>query len=139
MSQEHKGRSPFEVIRQWCRGLAGSRSTLAQCEIEGGDRMAHDIGVSLAELHALASRGPQSADLLCRRMDVLDLDQNEVARTERATFQDLQRVCSMCDGKKRCARDLARNPDDPVWKEYCSNAQTLAALGALPWASRREW
>jgi hypothetical protein len=101
--------------------------------------MAHDIGVSAAELHDLASRGPQSADLLCRRMDVLDLDQNEVAHAERATFQDLQRVCSMCDCKKRCARDLARNPDDPVWKDYCSNAQTLTALGVLPWASRREW
>jgi hypothetical protein len=139
MSMEHKAQSPLEAIWQWCRGFVGSRSTLAPCEIEGADRMAHDIGVSTAELHDLASRGPHSANLLCRRMDVLDLDQNEVARTERATFQDLQRVCSLCDGKKRCARDLARNPDDPVWKDYCSNAQTLTALGALPWASRREW
>jgi hypothetical protein len=29
-------------------------------------------------------------------MAALDLDQNEVARTERATFQDLQRVCTVC-------------------------------------------
>jgi hypothetical protein len=139
MSNEHKAHSPFEAIRQWCRGFAPSRSTLSQFALDGTDRMAHDIGVSASELHDLASRGPQSADLLCRRMEVLDLDQNEVAHTERATFQDLQRVCSMCDCKKRCARDLARNPDDPVWKDYCSNAQTLTALGVLPWASRREW
>jgi hypothetical protein len=139
MSKEHRVYSPFEAIREWYRGFARSRSTLAQCEVEGADRMAHDIGVSTAELHELASRGPHSADLLCRRMEVLDLDENEIAHTERATFQDMQRVCSLCDCKKRCARDLGRNPDDPVWKDYCSNAQTLTALGALPWASRREW
>ena len=101
--------------------------------------MAHDIGVSGAELHRLASRAPESADLLCRRMEVLDLDENEVARVERATFQDLQRVCSMCDCKKRCAGDLARNPADPVWKDYCPNAQTLTALNTLPWTARQEW
>ena len=101
--------------------------------------MAHDIGVSSAELYRLASQAPESADLLCRRMEVLDLDQNEVARVERATFQDLQRVCSMCDCKKRCARDLTHNPADPAWKDYCPNAQTLTALNTLPWTARQEW
>jgi hypothetical protein len=109
------------------------------CEVDSVDRMARDIGVSGAELYELASRGSKSADLLNRRMEVLDLNENEVAQAERATFQDLQRVCSLCDCKKRCARDLARNPDDPVWKDYCSNAQTLTALGALPWTTRQEW
>ena len=94
--------------------------------------MAHDIGVSSVELYKLASRGRESADLLCQRMEVLDLDQNEVARVERATFQDLQRVCSMCNCKKRCARDLARDPADPVWKDYCPTTQTLTAIDTLP-------
>jgi hypothetical protein len=139
MSNEHKTHSPIEAIRQWYRGLTRSQSTLAECGAEGLERMAHDIGVSSAELYKLASRGPESADLLCRRMEVLDLDQDELARVERATFQDLQRVCSMCDCKKRCARDLARDPADPVWKDYCPNAQTLTALDTLPWTARREW
>ena len=139
MSNEQKIHSPMEAIRQWYRGLTRSQSTLAECGAEGLERMAHDIGVSSAELYKLASRGPESADLLCRRMEVLDLDHDEVARVERATFQDLQRVCSMCDCKKRCARDLARDPADPVWKDYCPNAQTLTALNALPWATRQEW
>jgi hypothetical protein len=139
MSQEHKTHSPIEAIRQWCRGLARPQSPLAGCAVEGVDRMAHDIGVSGAELYELASHGSKSADLLNRRMEVLDLNEKEVAQAERATLQDLQRVCSLCDCKKRCARDLARNPDDPIWKDYCSNAQTLTALGALPWTTRREW
>jgi hypothetical protein len=139
MSSEQKAHSALETIRQWCRALAGSPSSLAECGAEGLERMAHDIGVSTAELSQLAKQGPQSADLLCHRMEGLDLDGNEVARVERATFQDLQRVCSLCDCKRRCARDLARDPSDPVWKDYCPNVQTLAALGALPWTARREW
>jgi hypothetical protein len=132
MSNAQKTHSPIEAIRQWCRGLTRSQSTLAECGAEGLERMAHDVGVSSAELYRLASRGAESADLLCRRMEVLDLDQDEVARVERATFQDLQRVCSMCDCTKRCARDLARDPADPVWKDYCPNTQTLTAIDTLP-------
>jgi uncharacterized protein DUF6455 len=139
MTSEQKTHSPLEAIRQWCRGFVGSQSVLGECGVEGLERMAHDIGVSTAELHQLSKQGQHSADLLGRRMDVLDLDENEVARVERATFQDLQRVCSMCDCKKRCARDLARNPADQVWKDYCPNAQTLTALNGLPWMARREW
>jgi hypothetical protein len=139
MSNERNTHSPLEAIRRWYRGLTDASSSLAECGAEGLERMAHDIGVSTTELCELAKRGPQSAELLCRRMEALDLKEDEVARVERATFQDLQRVCSMCDCKKRCARDLARDGADPVWKDYCPNAQTLTALGALPWMARREW
>ena len=139
MSDLQKRHSPLEAIWQWCRGLTDARYDLAVCGEEGLERMAHDVGVSSDELRKLASYGAQSADLLLRRMETLDLDQNEVAQTERATFQDLQRVCTMCRCHKRCARDLARDPLDSAWQDYCPNAQTLTALSALPWAVRQEW
>ncbi len=139
MLDQQKTHSPIEAIRQWYRGLTRSQPGLADCGPEGLERMAHDIGVSSTELCRLASHGPEFADLLFHRMEVLDLDRNEVGRVERATFQDLQRVCTMCNCQKRCARDLAHDPSDPVWKDYCPNAQTLTALNALPWMARREW
>ena len=40
---------------------------------------------------------------------------------------------------RKRARDLARDPADPVWKDYCPNAQTLTAFDTLPWMARREW
>ena len=134
-----KSNSLPRAIWQWCLGLTGCQSTLGHCGEEGIERIAHDVGGSASELRALAKRGPQSADLLLRRMEALDLEQNEVAQIERATFQDLQRVCSMCDCKRRCACDLARKPVNPSWEDYCPNAQTLAALSTLPWAARQEW
>ncbi len=101
--------------------------------------MAKEIGVTAAELRRLASLGPGAADLLLRRMAALDLDRNEVSRIEPQTFQDLQRVCTLCESHRRCARDLGHDAADPAWQDYCPNAATLIALSALPWAARREW
>ncbi|HUI14940.1 MAG TPA: DUF6455 family protein [Xanthobacteraceae bacterium] len=92
-----------------------------------------------AELRAVARSGPGAADLLLERMAALDLDPAEVAEIGPQTFRDLQRVCSLCDSKRRCARELARDAAAPQWQDYCPNAQTLMALNVLPWASRREW
>jgi hypothetical protein len=136
MSDNHAGRSPFQAFLQW---LTHFRSRFVFCSDEDVERMAHDLGICTIELRQLASKGPESADLLLARMNALDLNQGEVARREPATFQDLQRVCTMCDCHRRCARDLERDPLDRTWQDYCPNATTLKALDAQPWAVRREW
>jgi hypothetical protein len=136
-----KSPSPIKAISQWLRDWARKRSALELrcCGEEEVERMARDIGMSASELRRIAALGPDSADLLLRRMAALDLDRKEVSRTESRTFQDLQRVCTMCNSKRRCKRDLAHDSDDPVWQDYCPNAATLMALNALPWRARSEW
>jgi hypothetical protein len=114
-------------------------SELAACSENEVDRMARDVGLSVHELQRLVRRGPQAADLLLCRMAALNLDREEIAEADRATFLDLQRVCSSCDCKGFCERELARDPDDPAWEDYCPNVATLKMLNAMPWASRREW
>ncbi len=101
--------------------------------------MAKDAGVSTVEFRKLAHMGPEGAELLFRRLEAIDLDPKEVGQTERRTLQDLERVCAMCESHRRCARDLARDSEDPVWEDYCPNAATLKALNEMPWSSRREW
>jgi hypothetical protein len=142
LSSEQKRRSPFEAISRWWRDWMRTGSALSELKCCGEDeveRMAKDVGVSAAELRKLVRRGPEAADFLLRRMAVLDLDRDEVSRTEPRTFQDLQRVCTLCESRRRCARDLGRDPADTEWESYCPNAATLKALNALPWAARREW
>lgn len=136
-----KSWSPIAAILQWCRAATRSDplAELKCCGEEGIERMAKEIGVTAAELRRLASLGPGAADLLLRRMAALDLDRNEVSRIEPQTFQDLQRVCTLCESHRRCARDLGHDAADPAWQDYCPNAATLIALSALPWAARREW
>jgi hypothetical protein len=81
----------------------------------------------------------ECADLLKSRMMALDLDCQEVARLAPEALHDLQRVCTLCSRRRRCARDLAGTPLDPHWKDYCPNVATLLALDAMPWAARSEW
>lgn len=135
-----KRRSPVEVISEWWRAWAGNGTRFSEltccAEIEV-ERIAKDVGVSAAELRSLSRLGPGAADLLLRRMAALDLDRKEVSQTEPATFQDLQRVCTLCESHRQCARDLARDSADPEWKDYCPNVATLRMLNAMPWAARR--
>jgi hypothetical protein len=126
-----------QLWRNWIRPSVVS--DLECCGDEEVERMAHDFRMSASELRAVASRGPEGADLLLDRMAALDLDRNEVRRTQGRTFQDLQRVCMMCESRRRCARDLGRASAAPAWKDYCQNATTLMALDSLPWAARNDW
>jgi hypothetical protein len=136
-----KSWSPTKAIARWWRDWTrrGSGLDLKCCGEDEVERMAKDIGVSASELRRLATLGPDSADLLLRRMAALDLDRKEVSQTEPRTFQDLQRVCTMCNSHRRCKRDLARDSADPAWQDYCPNAATLMALNARPWRARAEW
>ena len=136
MSNTPAGRSPVQAALRW---LTGSQSSFSICGDEDVERMGHELGISAAELRQVASKGPESADLLQDRMAALDLDRGEVARREPATFQDLQRVCTMCDCHRRRARDLECDPLNAAWEDYCPNVTTLKALGVQPWAVRREW
>jgi hypothetical protein len=79
------------------------------------------------------SNGPEAADLLARRMAELNLDKNEVAAVVPRTLQDLQRVCTMCESHRQCARDLGRDPAGRAWEDYCPNVAVLKMLNALPW------
>lgn len=133
-------RSFVQAALQWCRerieGDAYDLSCCAQSEIE---RIARDMQMTPAELRAVAKQGPKAADLLLQRMAALDLDPNEVSQVNPETFRDLQRACALCESKRRCSRDLGRDPGKSEWQNYCPNTATLRALDALPWASRREW
>jgi uncharacterized protein DUF6455 len=141
LSRGQKTWSPIAPIWQWWRDWGGQNVALDLecCPKEEIERMARDLRMPASELLSASHRGPEAADLLRRRMATLDLDQNEVFRTEPGTLRDLQRGCTMCASHRRCARDLARDPGTPAWKDYCPNVATLMALDATPWASRREW
>ena len=134
-----KSWSPFSAIWRWIRDNNDPLDDLqrcAECEIE---RIARDNGLSVSEFRTLASLGPNAADLLERRMAALDLDPVEVSQTAPHTLRDLQKLCSFCKSHGRCLRDLARDPANEAWKDYCPNAETLLTLDALPWSSRSEW
>jgi hypothetical protein len=97
-------------------------------DLQEGDltRIAADIGVSPAELRSLAATGTDSADLLPRRLASLGLDDEEIAGATPGLVRDMERVCSFCGSKRRCAHDL--DLVGPPLPAYCPNAGTLREL-----------
>ncbi len=135
---EKKPRSLIHIISGWWQAWTRNISTsseLSWCTEGEVERISRDMGLPAQELRRLAQYGPDAADLLLRRMVALHIDQNEVFQTEPGTFRDLQRVCTLCESRRRCARDLARDSTDPVWEDYCPNIATLKMLNAMPWAA----
>jgi hypothetical protein len=102
---------------------------LAGCDALEVARVAQDLGISAADLRALASRDQTSADLLTRRLETLRLDPTSV---DPALMRDLQRCCSNCDSKQLCAHELEDKPRAASWPKYCPNEETIAAIATKP-------
>jgi hypothetical protein len=135
------GWPPMANISRWWRNRTETDSTSSK-QTAGKDDLDSPpelTSASMTETRMATDYRPEAAYLLLRRMIELDLDCNEVARTEPQMFQDLQTICVSCDSRQQCARDLERNPDDVVWHDYCPNVAQLKMLSALPWSSRQEW
>jgi hypothetical protein len=104
-----------------------SRVIAAQHSNAAEDRGASDRVLDLP-------RAFYDASLLFRRMAALQVDRDELARDDPLLFRELQGLCTLCRDKERCVLDLAQEGDKPEnreWREYCTNAATLNALGAV--------
>jgi hypothetical protein len=88
------------------------------------------------------ARYSYDASLLFRRMAALQIDRDELASDDPLLFRELQGLCTLCRSKERCVRDLTWECDEAErqgWREYCPNAATLNALGAVQncgWAAQ---
>jgi hypothetical protein len=115
-------------LAKWWRAWVNARNSMAELNGYQGAEMAHiarDLAVSRNELRVLAGKWPDQSALLLRRMDE---NKTDPTKTEPQVLRDLQRVCTLCESKRRCERDLASHPSDPVWQDYCPNAGTFKAL-----------
>lgn len=115
----------------WWRRQAEVRRN--QTDIEGFgpeelSRVAQDVGLSASDLRSLAAHCTDAAELLERRLEALGLSADELAHTSPAELRDMERLCTTCRSKGRCAHDLVADPDNPVWQGYCPNKDTLASL-----------
>jgi hypothetical protein len=99
---------------------------LAKCAPDDIERIAHDIGLTAAELRKLERNGDDPL-LLPRMLVALKIDAAELEHTEPAAFRDLQRVCALCDSKRRCASELAAGDAPKTFESFCPNALTLKA------------
>ena len=121
-------RNVIGPLADWWHRRSIVRQNLADIDAFNAEdmaRMAQDVGLTTSDLRALASHGSDAADLLERRLEACGLNAKDLARTAPAELRDMERLCTTCRSKGRCARDLAADPADPVWRQYCPNEPTL--------------
>ena len=136
------------VLARQQRRLFVLASIVAWCDQRFRDLLAPLVragrsGSQTGDLVGNAASSPESPDpprysydasLLFRRMAALHIDRDELASDDPLLFGELQALCTLCRSKERCVLDLAREGDGSGshgWREYCVNATTLDALGAV--------
>ena len=123
--------SLFGLLAQSWRAWRERRDSLAALDSIGrGEvaRIAHDLSLTPTELRKLAGQGPDSADLVYRRMADLGLDREQILRVDARTMWDLEKSCALCASKSRCRHDFACGAPSSAWRDYCPNDETLTAL-----------
>jgi transcriptional regulator with XRE-family HTH domain len=102
---------------------------LRQMDTADFDRIASDLRVTPTDLNELVRLGPHAADELPRLLKALGIDEADLARTEPLVLRDMERVCTLCNHKRLCDRDLAAGTSGRRYQGYCLNASTIAGLG----------
>lgn len=119
-----------DVVNQWrevaasARELAGLRQTMAD--------IARDLGFSPTELQILAAKGANAAKELPCLLESLRISIQTIAEKDPMVLRDLQRVCSICDHKRRCGRNIAAGMLAENYDRYCPNAETVNAIKRDP-------
>jgi hypothetical protein len=119
------------AIADWInkyRQMNGLNDELARCGPEDVVQIAKDLGVSASELRELAAKGPDAADLLGKMLVALHVDPQALARTDPAVMRDLQRLCVVCNHKRRCQNEQTEGTAARNFRAFCPNAFTLDAL-----------
>ena len=121
----------LNAIADWVnkyRYSVGLAHELGQCEPDEVAQIARDLGVPANQMHELARKGPHSADLLGKMLVALHVDPDRLSRTDPLAMRDLQRLCTTCTDKSRCAQELASGTAAETFEHFCPNAFTLDAL-----------
>jgi Family of unknown function (DUF6455) len=94
-------------------------------------RIASELRMSSADLEDLVRQGPHAADELPKMLKALGVDQDALVRTEPLVLRDMERVCTVCNHKHQCNRELAAGTAAAHYEDFCGNAPTIDSLGPL--------
>lgn len=118
------------LVKQWKEVAANARELAALGAAMAN--VAEDLGLAPAELRALASKGANAARELPCLLEAVRINIQTLAEKDPLVLRDLQRVCTMCDQKSTCNREIVAGTASTNYRQYCPNAGTLDALSRDP-------
>ncbi|HLZ01037.1 MAG TPA: hypothetical protein VKR55_02675 [Bradyrhizobium sp.] len=124
-SESHSHSFLGDLARRARKALSGW-GEIGRLDAGQVEALARDLNLSFSELNSLAIAAPTSLESLKKRLALAGLSEEALAVSDCAVLRDLQRVCSQCASKARCAADLRRGQIIPP--KYCPNEETLHTL-----------
>lgn len=115
-------------VANWITERARASAELALLSRGDISRMAHDIGVTEADLRDVLPRGADNTVLMEAMIRAHGLDPADAAHLSAATMRDLEITCTRCGAVTRCRRELAAGTAAARCHEFCGNADTFDAL-----------
>ncbi|PJG50415.1 hypothetical protein CVM73_36555 [Bradyrhizobium forestalis] len=100
------------------------------------DRIASDLRIAPDDLEELVRHGRHAADELPKMLEQLGINAEGLGRAQPLLLRDMERVCSLCNNKVQCDRDLADGTAAENYHGYCGNAATLESLDRADLAPR---
>ena len=117
-----------DTFGEWLKHRREMRE-MSEMDAANFSQIASELRMSTTDLEALVRQGPHAADELPQMLKALGIDHEALARTEPHVLRDMERVCSMCNHKRQCDRDLVAGTAAKHYEEYCGNADTIDGLG----------
>jgi hypothetical protein len=116
-----------DIFGNWLRHRREVRE-LHQLDSGEFAKIARELDMAPADLDTLVHRGPHAADELPQLLTSLGLDKDLISRTQPVALRDMERVCSSCQQKRKCDRDLKAGRSAQHYDEYCLNASAIIDL-----------
>jgi hypothetical protein len=122
--------SVADAVRRW-KEVAASARELADFS-QTMATITEDLRLTPTELRTLVAKGADAAKELPCLLDALQISLQKIKEIDPMVLRDLQRVCTLCDHKHPCDRDIAAGTLAKNYDNYCPNAYTVKALKRDP-------
>ncbi|RXH41030.1 DUF6455 family protein [Bradyrhizobium zhanjiangense] len=133
---------PYPIVQDLIESFAGwlkhrrEMNEMRQLDRADFDRIASDLRIAPDDLEELVRHGKHAADELPKMLEQLGINVEGLGRAQPLLLRDMERVCSLCNQKGQCDRDLADGTAAESYHGYCANAATLESLDRADVAPR---
>jgi hypothetical protein len=124
--------NPFQQTAAWLRSRLERFNGFVALDDAEIEHMARDLKMTGAELTQVERSGEGAARLLRDALRAERLSQEALRERYPHVLRDLEIHCSLCEHKRRCARDLASGAAPLGLEDYCPNAPTFVDLRRVP-------
>lgn len=117
----------IEIFGDWRRRRADIRE-IRELDSRVSATIARELNIQPRDLDTLVRQGPHAADELPDLLTLLGIDRELIAKEQPLVLRDMARVCTSCQQKHRCSRELSTSTSAQHYEEYCLNAPAIEEL-----------